>query len=247
MPRTQPRRGRFSPVAAVALLSSLAVVALALWGLQRDPLPAAADFGSPTPAAPSPAGGSEAAGAAVDPVPTAAPPQDGGAVVEQRPGTRDASIPDEPDAATSPPVRLLVPDLGLDVPLDAVGVTDDGLMEVPEDADRAGWYRFGPSPGDDTGSAVLAGHVDDREGPGAFMALTEAQEDMRVVVEHDDGSRTDYTVTARRTTDKKELPVDDLFDRDGPPLLQLVTCTGPWSERAGSYRDNLVVTATPVG
>ncbi|WP_149814459.1 hypothetical protein [Serinicoccus marinus] len=67
----------------------------------------------------------------MDPVPTAAPPQDGGAVVEQRPGTRDASIPDEPDATTSPPVRLLVPDLGLDVPLDAVGVTDDGLMEVP--------------------------------------------------------------------------------------------------------------------
>ena len=35
-------------------------------------------------------------------------------------------------------------------------------MDLPEDVDRVGWYRFGPAPGAD-GSAVLAGHVDDAE------------------------------------------------------------------------------------
>ncbi|WP_010145984.1 class F sortase [Serinicoccus profundi] len=271
MPRTQPRRGRFSPAAAAVLLSSLVVVALALWGLQRGPLPAAADFGSSAPATPSTEGGSAVPGAAVGPVTTAAPL--GGVVTRadpdreaadregadreetdraadrtrvrvETPGVRDASV-----AAVAPdpggvPVRLLAPTLGLDVPLDAVGVTGDGLMEIPEDADRAGWYRFGPQPGED-GSAVIAGHVDDREGPGAFLALDGAREGTPITVVRADGTELDYTVTARRTTEKKELPVDDVFDRDGPARLQLITCTGEWSERAGSYSDNLVITATP--
>lgn len=258
MPRTQPRRGRYSPAAAAALLVSLAVVVSALWALQRGPLPAAADFGAPAPATPS---GPAAPGAAVDPVPTAAPPGGGRADAPARAGApagRDAPRPDGPrpdvrdaslaaaDAERAPvPVRLLAPTLGLDVPLDAVGVTGDGLMEIPEDADRAGWYRHGPAPGED-GSAVVAGHVDDRRGPGAFMALNDAEQGTPVTIVREDGSRLDYVVTARRTTDKKELPVDDLFDREGEPRLQLITCTGEWSERAGSYTDNLVITATPV-
>ncbi|ANS79143.1 putative secreted protein [Serinicoccus hydrothermalis] len=165
----------------------------------------------------------------------------------EQPRAQDASVPGVTEDEGARPVRLLVPDLDLDVPLDAVGVDGGGLMEIPEDADRAGWYRFGPRPGADAGSAVVAGHVDDLGGPGAFLRLTEVAEGMPVVVEHEDGSRTSYTVTGRRTTEKKKLAVDDLFERDGPPLLRLVTCTGPWSDRAGSYRDNLVVTASPVG
>lgn len=232
MPRTQPRRGRIDPVAAVACLASLLVAALAIWGLQRDPLPAAADLGSSTPSARAPDGGSAAPGTAVD-VATAVP--------DTRPATPSA-------AERGPaPERLLVPDLDLDVPLDAVGVADDGQMEIPEDADRAGWYRFGPRPGDDSGSAVVAGHVDDRSGPGAFLALTRAEEGDEIAIRLADGSELLYTVTSIRATDKKELPVDDLFDRDGSPRLQLITCTGEWSEREGSYSDNLVITAEPVG
>lgn len=252
MPRTQPRRGRFSPAAAAALLISLAVLVSALWALQRGPLPAAADFGAPAPATPT---GPAAPGAAVDPVPTAAPPGEGGAeppagraaprVAVPRPAVRDASVEAVGEERQPAPTRLLAPSLGLDVPLDAVGVTGDGLMQIPEDADRAGWYRHGPAPGE-AGSAVVAGHVDDLAGPGAFMALNDAEQGTPVTIVREDGSRLDYVVTARRTTDKKELPVDDLFDREGEPRLQLVTCTGEWSERAGSYTDNLVITATPV-
>ncbi|MFK5584752.1 class F sortase [Serinicoccus sp. LYQ131] len=257
MTRTQPRRSRFSPAAAVACLLSLLVAGLALWGLLRDPVPALADFdreGVPVtapadPAAstqpPEPTRGSDpAAEPAADP--TSEPTAGRAPSALDRPATRPASLEASTAAKAPPaPVRLRVPALGLDVPLDAVGVAPDGQMEVPEDADVAGWYKFGARPADDTGSVVVAGHVDDREGPGAFLALTRAQEGEEVVVELEDGSELSYTVTARTTTDKKELPVDDLFDRDGPPRLQLITCTGDWSASTGRYTDNLVLTATP--
>lgn len=233
----------------MACLLSLVVVGLALWGLLRDPVPALADFDREAVAVTAPAdpaastrpaeptGGSDPAAG-----PTAAPATS----ALDRPATRPASLAAATAEAAPPaPVRLRAPGLGLDVPLDAVGVAADGQMEVPEDADVAGWYRFGARPGDETGSVVVAGHVDDREGPGAFLALTRAQEGEEVVVELEDGSELAYTVTARTTTDKKELPVDDLFDRDGPPRLQLVTCTGDWSASTGRYTDNLVLTATP--
>ncbi|WP_151523856.1 class F sortase [Serinicoccus kebangsaanensis] len=243
MHRTQPRRGRIAPAAAAALLCSLAVVAVALWGLLGGgPTPAAADFGTPgagverRDAVPSPGVADAPAGA----TPTAA-----ARAGAERPGTREASVEAAATDRGPRPVRLLAPELGLDVPLDAVGVTGAGLMEIPEDADRAGWYRHGPRPGDAEGSAVVAGHVDDRAGPGAFLALTRAEKGMTVSIVREDGSQLDYTVTARQTTDKKELRLDDLFDREGPPRLQLVTCTGAWSERAGSYSDNLVLTAVP--
>jgi hypothetical protein len=107
------------------------------------------------------------AGAPVDralTVPSVPPPDGGLPTVTTRPA--------EPATTEVPaPVRLTVPALGVDAPLDPVGVAPDGQMALPDDVDRVGWYRFGPAPGA-AGSAVLAGHVDDAEqGLGALAAL----------------------------------------------------------------------------
>ena len=61
-----------------------------------------------------------------------------------------------------------------------------------------------------------------------------------------DGTELPYRVTAREQIAKAELPIGDVFTREGPPRLRLVTCTGEWSQRNGSYTDNLVITAQPV-
>ena len=92
--------------------------------------------------------------AATDP---AAGPRAAVPVVERDP-RRHRSPP------TPPPVRLVVPDVGIDMAVDPVGVRDDGEMEIPEDADRAGWYRFGPAPADPAGATVVAAHVDSVRG-----------------------------------------------------------------------------------
>ena len=99
------------------------------------------------------------------------------------PGTRRRRARRSP----SPPVRVQVPALGVDSVVDPVGVAPDGEMAVPDDVERIGWYRFGPAPGSD-GSAVLAGHVDDREqGLGALFPLRDAGVGDEVLVTDADG------------------------------------------------------------
>jgi sortase (surface protein transpeptidase) len=119
-------------------------------------------------------------------------------------------------------------------------------MAIPDDVDRAGWYRFGPAPGAD-GSAVIAGHVDDREqGLGVLEPLREAAVGTEVVVTDAAGTTTRWRVVSRELISKQALPLEQLFARSGAPRLTLVTCGGPFLPEFGSYRDNVVVVAEPV-
>lgn len=153
-----------------------------------------------------------------------------------------------PEVSDSPrPTAVRVPALDVDVPVDAVGVTDDGQMQIPDSGYRVGWYRFGPAPGDATGTAVLASHVNTRaEGAGALSVLGELEAGEDIVVSTEDGD-VRYAVQTRTSVPKAQLDTEALFDRDGDPRLVLVTCGGPWLEEAGAYRDNVVVEAVPVG
>ena len=129
------RRHRVSLVAVVVTLASLVLVGWAVRGLLQDPVPATTAFGSSSVSEPVT---DQEAGGGQGPTPAAD--------TSTAPGRSTASLPTVRDQAL--PVRLLIPDLDLDMELDAVGVTPDGQMEVPEDPDRAGWYRHGPAPGD---------------------------------------------------------------------------------------------------
>jgi hypothetical protein len=145
------------------------------------------------------------------------------------------------------PARLAVPALGIDAPVDAVGVEPDGTMTIPEDVSRVGWYRFGPAPGAPEGSAVLAGHVDDAEqGLGAMSPLSGAAVGDRVQVTDAAGASTTWQVVARQEFSKQAVPLADLFARSGPPRLVLITCGGPFLADVRSYEDNVVVIAERV-
>jgi Sortase domain len=69
------------------------------------------------------------------------------------------------------PTRIVIPAIGVEARVVAVGLRADGAMEVP-DVDLAGWYRPGPRPGE-RGPAVIVGHVDSRSGPAVFYALNQ--------------------------------------------------------------------------
>ncbi len=146
------------------------------------------------------------------------------------------------------PARVRLAGIDVDAAVVPVGVDGRGEMEVPEKVDTVGWYRFGPGPGSDAGSAVLSGHVDDRvQGRGAFYSLTDLGTGDPVQVDLADGTVLDYRVTLVERIDKSVLPTDRLFARDGAPHLTLVTCGGEFDYATRNYRDNVVVTAVPVG
>ena len=145
-----------------------------------------------------------------------------------------------------PPARIRLPSLGVDTAVVAVGVDGRGEMAVPENVRQTGWYRFGPAPGSAAGSSVVSGHVDDAvQGRGSFYRLVDLAVGDPVVVTTAAGVDLTFRVSAVRRIPKSALPVDELFARDGPPHLTLVTCGGAFDRASGSYRDNVVVTAAP--
>lgn len=168
------------------------------------------------------------------------------------PSTPPGDVPDIPisDAAgvpsptpVEPPVEVLVPDLGIAVPIEPVGVAADGQVEVPPDALWAGWYRFGPSPGE-PGAAVVVAHAGSEITPrGPFFDLTRAEPGMRVDVVLHDGAPAVFEVVDVEVIDKDGLDLAPYFARDGEPRLVLITCGGVWDEAAQSYRSNVLVTA----
>ena len=143
------------------------------------------------------------------------------------------------------PLRVAVPAVGLDLPVRPVGVAEDGQMWLPRDLGTVGWYRYGPAPGEQ-GSAVLAGHVDSWEyGVGPLARLRDVEVGDALVVRTARGTEL-HEVTEVDQYPKQALPAA-VFERTGPPRVRLVTCGGEFDEAAGSYRDNLVVTAEPRG
>jgi LPXTG-site transpeptidase (sortase) family protein len=146
------------------------------------------------------------------------------------------------------PVRVRFAGLDVDAPVVPVGVGDRGEMEVPVDVHTVGWYRFGPAPGSDAGSSVLSGHVDDRvQGRGAFYRLAELEPGDPVEVGLAGAGTLAFQVSSVERVDKAQLPVERIFGRSGPPRLTLVTCGGEFGRAERSYRENVVVTAVPVG
>lgn len=156
-------------------------------------------------------------------------------------GTTPAS--EVPQAEPGVPIRISIPAVNLDASIVPVGLAD-GAMEIPS-AIEAGWYRLGPRPGSANGSAVLAGHVDHQKSPGVFLELRSLGLGEVVAVTDDFGTSHRFIVTERFQVAKAELPVQSLFDRDGPPVLTLITCGGRFDRKARSYDDNIVIRAVP--
>ncbi|HSA53666.1 MAG TPA: class F sortase [Yinghuangia sp.] len=146
----------------------------------------------------------------------------------------------------APPIAVSLPELGLSAPVVPVGVAPDGQAAVPPDGGTVGWYRFGPSPGAPAGSAVLLGHVDTADGSlGQFAKLKQADKGDRVIVGRGAAPALTYRVVGVDTVSKGVLPAAEIFRRDGPPQLVLVTCGGPYDRSEGGYQANLIVTAVP--
>ena len=147
---------------------------------------------------------------------------------------------------TPAPVRLQIPAIGVDTPLQRLGRAKDGTVEVPSGPGRwqeAGWYAPGPRPGD-PGSAVILGHVDSTSGPAVFYRLRQLRPGDRVEVVRADGSRVRFAVERVEQYPKRRFPTDEVYYPTLSPRLRLVTCGGTFDRARRSYRDNVIAFAT---
>lgn len=190
---------------------------------------------------PRPASSSEVEGGP-SPAPTSTPPPDLPAVEVPQ---SSAALDDHPRSTTVPPSRVVVPSLDIDVPVTPEGIDDDGALALPEDPEVASWYRFGPSPSSPEGTTVVAAHVDSvRYGIGPFSQLASASAGTTVTVASVDGSQVDYVIDRVELTPKTGIDWSQVFDREGPARLALVTCGGEFDSATGHYVSNVIVTAS---
>lgn len=152
----------------------------------------------------------------------------------------------EPAVSIPAPVRVEVEGTGISLEVVPVGVEDNGAMTIPDNHYQAGWYKYGPAPGADAGSSVLAAHVDSRTEQLPIAGLKDVPPGTIVTVTREDGSVQRYATEKVENIAKRSLDGHRLFDRTGEPRLKLVTCGGKWLEAEDDYEDNVVLTAAPV-
>jgi len=213
------RSGRPRRLLAVAALGAgLATVGVGATGLVTSAL-------SPVHAAPLPP----------RPAPIPAP-------TEQR--VLPASVSTGQQAAR--PTWLNIPSLGIRTKLIHLGVNSNGTLQVPKRTTVAGWYTGSPRPGT-VGSAVIAGHVDSRTGPGIFFWLRTLHRGDRIYVGRADGTMAVFTVTRVKKFAKDEFPTAAVYGSVPDAELRLITCGGIFDPSLGSYLSNVVVFARLAG
>jgi sortase (surface protein transpeptidase) len=127
-----------------------------------------------------------------------------------------------------------------------LGLSADGTLQVPASTAVAGWYTGSPRPGA-VGSAVIAGHIDSKAGPGVFFRLSSLRPGDRVYVRRADGTLAEFTVTTVSRYAKDGFPTEAVYGAVPDSELRLITCGGTFDYASGSYLSNTVVYAVATG
>ncbi|GHK03821.1 class F sortase [Streptomyces sp. NPDC003753] len=157
-----------------------------------------------------------------------------------------AGVSETPDPLPYSAVeRVHIPALQIDAPVIPVGLDTSGWVAAPppEDPNLAGWFTGAVSPGE-KGTAVIVGHVDNREGPAVFYGLGALGKGHHIEVRRQDGRTAVFEVYGNEVVDKAHFPGDHVYGNKGAPELRVITCGGEFVD--GNYAGNVVVFARMV-
>ncbi|WP_421383731.1 sortase domain-bontaining protein [Bacillus salacetis] len=138
------------------------------------------------------------------------------------------------------PVRIKIPSMNIDTEVIPVGLLDNGEMEVPKGTEVTGWYSKGFQPGA-KGNAVIAGHVDSKEGPAVFFYLKNLAIGEKIIVTDTNGVEKTFIVKEKESYKAEEAPIEKIFGPDDERNLNLITCTGTFNYDDHLYPDRLVI------
>ncbi|GII58144.1 hypothetical protein Pth03_65330 [Planotetraspora thailandica] len=182
------------------------------------------------------------------PAPTVGP--GGSALVQAAPTAPPPrpTVPPAPPLMPSTPKRLIIPKLGVNAPVESVGLDKGGAIETPaiNDANLVGWYRGGPTPGE-AGPAVMLGHKDTVSRSAVFSRLYQIRSGDTIEVVRLDGTTAIFTVGGVEQANKQTFPTDRVYGSRVDAELRLITCGGAYNQTTGHYLDNIIVYAWMTG
>lgn len=140
------------------------------------------------------------------------------------------------------PVSIDIPSIDVKAAIEPTGVLENGEMGVPENVDQVGWFEPGYKPGA-KGHSVFAGHVDSLTGPAIFYDLKKVKAGEKVALTDADGRKMVFSITAIKSYETDEAPIEKIFGKSDARMINLITCTGDFNRSIGSHEERLVVTA----
>ncbi|WP_377887817.1 class F sortase [Alkalihalobacillus sp. R86527] len=138
------------------------------------------------------------------------------------------------------PVSVEIPSIEVEAKVENVGILENGQMGVPSNHVNVGWFEPGFQPGS-TGNSVIAGHVDSKTGPSVFYHLEDLSEGDEVFITDKDGETLTFVVTGKERYPFQNAPIEKIFGPTDDANLNLITCTGNFSQSHGTHEERLVV------
>jgi sortase (surface protein transpeptidase) len=145
--------------------------------------------------------------------------------------------------ASTDPVRVLIPAIGVDAPVIPLGLNPDKTLQAPDlhRVNEVGWFNQGPRPGA-VGPAIFDAHFDGYGKQGAFYRLKDVHAGDLVQIKEANGVILTFHVYRTQEVPKAAFPTDVYGDRTRPELV-LITCGGNWVGGKYGYRDSEIVYA----
>ena len=151
-----------------------------------------------------------------------------------------------PSLRRSVPVSVDIPAIGVSSKLLHLGVSADGMIQVPPLSTSAGdaaWYKYSATPGQ-IGASVIEGHLDSYHGPAVFFRLGALRPGDNVDVRLADGITAIFRVTGVRRYSKSNFPAKAVYGPTDHAALRLITCGGAFDYTTGHYLSSTVVFAS---
>lgn len=152
-----------------------------------------------------------------------------------------AAVTSSVTSAEDYPAWIYAPSIRLSSPIERVGITPDGAMDVPDGSTaNVGWYEHGVVPGS-KGTAVLDAHVF-----AAFKTLANVKVGGHIYIYMQSGKTYHYVVTKAKTYSLSTLSPTTLFAPTTKEQLNLITCAGQLTADRSTYTKRLIVSAVRV-
>src|SRR6266702_5399559 len=122
------------------------------------------------------------------------------------------------------PVRLIIPAIAINAPVEWVGTQPNADLATPTQSpwQDVGWYNLGPHPGE-RGSAVIDGHLDRSGGyPAVFWRLRDLHDGDEVLVIDANGKTLHFHVTDIVFYPPQDAPIQEIFGNKMGTFLNLI-------------------------
>lgn len=167
-------------------------------------------------------------------------------IITTRP--KDTKVANGPTPTSTPqdlnvgiPKRIIIPRLSVDSLIESVQTDKDGNMDIPKNFNNTAWYSPGPKPGE-SGSAVIDGHVDTPTGaPAVFAKIAKLSQGDAIEVVDEKGKKYNFHVIKVVDYELGIIPLTQIFSKDTPPMLNLITCAGVFDKSKKMYDKRTVV------